>query len=52
MFAPAAVKNVVKPIQKARKPMMRLATKSILTSYFIATRGRPGVTMGPRLTKC
>jgi uncharacterized RDD family membrane protein YckC len=49
MFAPAAVKNVVKPIQKARKPIMRLDAISMLTLYFIAMSGRPGVTIGPRL---
>lgn len=37
MFAPDAVKNVVKPIQNARNPMSRLDTMSRLTSYFIAT---------------
>ena len=47
-FAPAAVKNVVKPIQKARKPMIRLAARSMLTLYFWAMRGSPGVTIGPR----
>jgi hypothetical protein len=50
-FAPAAVKKVVKPVQKAKKPMTRLDTMSILTPYFCATRGRPGVTIGPRLMK-
>lgn len=49
MLAPAAVKKVVKPIQKARKPMMRLETMSMLTLYFFASNGRPGVTIGPRL---
>lgn len=49
ILAPAAVKKVVKPIQKARKPMMRLDTMSMLTLYFFAISGRPGVTMGPRL---
>lgn len=49
MLAPAAVKKVVNPIQKARKPMIRLATWSMLTLYFIATSGRPGVTIGPSL---
>ena len=49
MFAPAAVKNVVKPIQKARNPMMRLETISMLTLYFFARIGRAGVTIGPRL---
>jgi hypothetical protein len=51
MLAPAAVKNVVNPIQKARNPMMRLDTMSILTLYFMAMSGRAGVTMGPRLAK-
>ena len=49
ILAPAAVKKVVNPIQNARKPMTRLATKSMLTLYFIAIRGRPGVTIGPSL---
>lgn len=51
MFAPAAVKNVVKPIQKARKPMIRLETISMLTLYFMAMSGSAGVTMGPRLAE-
>lgn len=37
MLAPDAVKKVVKPIQKARKPIIRLDTISILTLYFNAT---------------
>jgi hypothetical protein len=48
ILAPAAVKNVVNPIQKARNPMTRLATMSMLTLYFIAMRGSAGVTIGPR----
>lgn len=51
MFAPAAVKNVVKPIQKARKPMTRLETISMLTLYFMAMSGSAGVTIGPRLAE-
>jgi hypothetical protein len=51
MFAPAAVKKVVKPIQNARKPIIRLDTMSMLTLYFIAMSGRPGVTIGPSLTE-
>jgi hypothetical protein len=51
MLAPAAVKKVVKPIQKARKPMIRLDAMSMLTLYFKAISGRPGVTIGPRLAK-
>jgi hypothetical protein len=50
IFAPAAVKNVVKPIQKARNPIIRLDTMSMLTLYFFAISGRPGVTIGPRLS--
>ena len=49
MFAPDAVKNVVKPIQNAKKPMSRLDTMSRLTLYFMATTAIPGVTMGPML---
>lgn len=48
-LAPAAVKNVVNPIQNERNPMRRLATRSTLTLYFIAIKGRPGDTMGPSL---
>ena len=48
ILAPAAVKKVVKPIQKARKPIRRLDTMSRLTLYFAATTWRPGVTIGPK----
>ena len=36
ILAPEAVKNVVNPIQKARKPMIKLETISRLTLYFMA----------------
>jgi hypothetical protein len=49
-FAPDAVKKVVNPIQNAKKPTMRLDTMSMLTLYFMATSGKAGVTMGPRLS--
>jgi hypothetical protein len=52
MLAPAAVKNVVNPIQNARKPISKLLTMSRLTLYFSATTFRPGVTIGPRLNIC
>ena len=51
ILAPAAVKNVVKPTQKPRNPIMRLETRSMLTSYFFAMIVSPGVTMGPSLDR-
>ena len=38
MLAPEAVKNVMNPVQKARKPMRKLDAVSRLTWYFFATR--------------
>jgi hypothetical protein len=49
IFAPDAVKNVVKPIQKTENPIRRLEAMSKLTAYFSATICSPGVTMGPNL---
>ena len=51
MLAPDAVKKVVKPIQNARKPMIKLAAMSRLTWYFMAMTGKAGVTIGPRLCR-
>lgn len=50
ILAPDAVKKVVNPIQKARKPIIKLETMSRLTLYFFAMIWIPGVTMGPMLS--